>query len=62
LPGPRAIGNLNRFYIYMAKTQTASQCRTAPWAAETGTIYNSDDFAIDWYGYGWPIPVKDCLT
>ena len=56
------IGNLNRFYIYMAKTQTASQCRTAPWAAETGSIYNSDDFAINWYGYGWPIPVKDCVT
>lgn len=54
------IGNLNRFYYYMAKTQTARQCFTAPWAAETGSIYDSDDFAIDWYGYGWPIPAKDC--
>lgn len=56
----QAIGSINRLYWYMAKTQTASQCRTAPWAAETGSIYNSDDFAIDWYGYGWPILASDC--
>lgn len=56
----QAIGNINRYYFWMAKTQTASQCRTAPWAAETGSIYNSDDFAINWYGYGWPIPAADC--
>lgn len=56
----QAIGNINRYYWWMAKTQTASQCRTAPWAAETGSIYNSDDFGINWYGYGWPIPAADC--
>jgi hypothetical protein len=56
----QAIGNLNRIYWYMAKTPTASQCRTAPWAAQTGSIYNSDDFAINWYGYGWPILAEDC--
>jgi hypothetical protein len=56
----QGIGNINRFYWYMAKTQTASQCRTAPWAAETGTIYDSDNFAINWYGYGWPILANDC--
>lgn len=58
----QAIGNINRAYWYMAKTQTISQCHTAPWAAETGSIYDSDDFAIDWLGYGWPIPAKDCLS
>lgn len=56
----QAIGNLNRYYWYVAKTQTASQCFTAPWAAETGSIYDSDDFGINWYGYGWPIAAADC--
>jgi hypothetical protein len=56
----QAIGNINRYYWWMAKTQTANQCRTAPWAAETGSIYNSDDFGINWYGYGWPISAADC--
>jgi hypothetical protein len=54
------IGNINRYYWWMAKTQTRSQCHTAPWAIETGTIYNSDNFGFRWYGYGWPIPAADC--
>jgi hypothetical protein len=49
--------NANRYYYWMAKTQTASQCFTAPWAIETGTIYDSDDFGSRWYGYGWPMRV-----
>jgi hypothetical protein len=56
----QAIGNINRFYIYMTKTQTASQCFTAPWATQTGSIYNSGNFAINWYGYGWPISASSC--
>jgi hypothetical protein len=56
----KAIGNINRYYIWMAKTQTASKCFTAPWAIETGTIYNSDDFGFRWYGYGWPIAKAAC--
>ncbi len=56
----QAIGNINRYYYWMAKTQTASQCFTAPWAIQTGTIYDSDDFGFRWYGYGWPIPAADC--
>jgi hypothetical protein len=54
------IGNINRIYWWMAKTQTASQCFTAPWAIETGSIYDSYDFGFRWYGYGWPIPAADC--
>jgi hypothetical protein len=54
------IGDFNRTYWYMAKAQKASQCRTAPWAAETGSIHDAGDFAIDWKGYGWPILAKDC--
>jgi Peptidase A4 family len=54
------IGNINRVYWWMAKTQTASQCFTAPWAVETGSIYDSYDFGFRWYGYGWPIPAADC--
>lgn len=56
----QAIGNINRYYYWLAKTQTASQCFTAPWAIETGSIYNSYDFGFRWYGYGWPIPAADC--
>jgi hypothetical protein len=54
------IGNINRIYYWMAKTQTASQCFTAPWAIETGSIYNSYDFGFRWYGYGWPISDSAC--
>lgn len=54
------IGDIDRYYYYMAKTQTAAYCYTSPWAAETGDIYNDADFGINWYGYGYPIEASEC--
>ncbi len=59
------IGNVNRYYIYMSPAYDVQNdprnCWAPPWMAETGSIYNSSDFGIIWYRYGYVVdPASLC--